>query len=121
MRLAPVPLTYACNPADAIERSGESSRTTHGAIAAVDACRYLGGLIVGALQGTAKKNLLADRYSPIPGYWHAHPLAPEIADVAAGSFKRRQPPEIRGTGYVVRSLEAALWAFIQSESFQDGC
>src|SRR5437016_6818311 len=31
MRLAPVPLTYACNPADAIERSGESSRTTHGA------------------------------------------------------------------------------------------
>jgi len=121
MRLAPVPLTYACNPADAIERSGESSRTTHGAIAAVDACRYLGGLIVGALQGTAKKDLLADRYSPIPGYWDAHPLAPEIADVAAGSFKRRQPPEIRGTGYVVRSLEAALWAFNQSESLQDGC
>jgi ADP-ribosyl-[dinitrogen reductase] hydrolase len=98
-----------------------SALTFHGAIAAVDACRYLGGLIVGALQGPAKKNLLADRYSPIPGYWHAHPLAPEIAGVAAGSFKRRQPPEIRGTGYVVRSLEAALWAFNQSESFQDGC
>jgi ADP-ribosylglycohydrolase len=121
VRLAPVPLTYACNPADAIERSGESSRTPHGAIAAVDACRDLGGLIVGALQGTAKKDLLADRYSPIPGYWDAYPLAPEIADVAAGSFKRRHPPESRGTGYVVRSLEAALWAFNQRESFQDGC
>jgi ADP-ribosylglycohydrolase len=77
-------------------------------------------------QGTAKKDLLADRYSPIPGYWDAHPLVPEIAGVAAGSFKHRQPPEIRGTGYVVRSyvvrsLEAALWAFNQSESFQDGC
>jgi ADP-ribosyl-[dinitrogen reductase] hydrolase len=117
----PVPLAYAHSPAEAIARSGESPRTTHGAIAAVDACRYLGGLIVGALQGTAKKDLLADRYSPIPGYWDAHPLAPEIADVAAGSFKRRHPPEIRGTGYVVQALEAALWAFHRSESFRDGC
>jgi ADP-ribosyl-[dinitrogen reductase] hydrolase len=41
--------------------------------------------------------------------------------VAAGSFKRRHPPEIQGTGYVVRSLEAALWAFDQTESFRDGC
>ncbi len=121
MRLAPVPLAYAHSPAEAIAGSGESSRTTHGAIAAVDACRYLGGLIVGALQGTAKKDLLADRYSPISGYWDAHPLAPEIADVAAGSFKRRHPPDIRGTGYVVQALEAALWAFHRSESFREGC
>jgi ADP-ribosyl-[dinitrogen reductase] hydrolase len=49
MRLAPVPLFYASRPEEAIERSGESSRTTHGSAAAVDACRYLGGLIVGAL------------------------------------------------------------------------
>jgi ADP-ribosyl-[dinitrogen reductase] hydrolase len=121
MRLAPVPLAYACRPADAIERSGESSRTTHGAAAAVDACRYLGGLIVGVLKGTSKEALLADHYSPIPGFWEAHPLTSEIGDVAAGSFKRRHPPEIRGTGYVVRSLEAALWAFHQSESFREGC
>jgi ADP-ribosyl-[dinitrogen reductase] hydrolase len=26
-----------------------------------------------------------------------------------------------GTGYVVRSLEAALWAFYRSDSFRDGC
>ena len=31
MRLAPVPMFYANKPAEAIERSGESSRTTHGA------------------------------------------------------------------------------------------
>jgi ADP-ribosylglycohydrolase len=41
--------------------------------------------------------------------------------VARGSFKKKQPPEIRGTGYVVRSLEAALWAFHRSDSFQEGC
>src|SRR5450755_4687570 len=44
MRLAPVPLFYAQRPLEAIERSGESSRTTHGARTAVDACRYFGGL-----------------------------------------------------------------------------
>lgn len=26
-----------------------------------------------------------------------------------------------GTRYVVRSLEAALWAFYRSDSFRDGC
>lgn len=121
MRLAPVPLAYAQQPREAIERSGESSRTTHGAPAAVDACRYLSALIVGAIHGASKAGLLAARYSPIPGYWEAHPLVSEIDQVAAGSFKRRNPPEIRGTGYVVKSLEAALWAFNRSESCREGC
>ena len=51
MRLAPVPLFFANDPAQAIVMAGESSCTTHGTIAAVDACRYLGSLIVGAVQG----------------------------------------------------------------------
>ena len=36
-------MRYAQDPIAAIERSGESSRTTHGTLAAVDACRYFGG------------------------------------------------------------------------------
>lgn len=121
MRLAPVPLFYAKDPKEAIERSGLSSKTTHGAAAAVDACRYFGGLIVGAVNGASKDQLLADRYSPIDGYWRLNPLVPEIDEIAGGSFKRRNPPEIKGTGYVVKSLEAALWAFYQSNSFEEGC
>src|SRR5438067_5367182 len=50
MRLAAVPLAYTGRPREAIERSGESSRTTHGAVLAVDACRYLGALLVGAVR-----------------------------------------------------------------------
>ncbi|MDK2931094.1 MAG: hypothetical protein PWR07_1225 [Bacillota bacterium] len=121
MRLAPVPMFYAQNPREAIERSGESSRTTHQAATAIDACRYFGGLIAGALRGETKENLLSDHYSPVPGTWDEKPLAPEIDEIAAGSFKRRNPPEIRGSGYVVESLEAALWAFYHSNSFRDGC
>ena len=121
MRLAPVPMAYARRPAEAIVRCAESSRTTHAATTAVDACRYFGGLLVGALNGVDKEVLLSDRYVPVTGVWEAQPLHPEVEEVARGSFKTRQPPEIRGSGYVVRSLEAALWAFYHSASFREGC
>ena len=121
MRLAPVPLFFAADAAQAIHWAGESSRTTHGAATAVDACRYFGGLLLGALHSVAKETLLAAHYCPVPGFWAAYPLATEIDEIAAGSFKQRQPPQIKGSGYVVRSLEAALWAFYHSDSFRQGC
>ncbi len=121
MRLAPVPLFYAETPREGIERSGDSSRTTHCATTCIDACRYLGGLIIGAVHGVAKDELLSKLYCPVPGYWEESPLVHEIAEIAAGSFKRKEPPEIKGTAYVVRSLEAALWAFHKTDNFKDGC
>lgn len=121
MRLAPVPIFYAHDPAQAIEMSGESSRTTHGAPAAIDACRYFAGLIVGAIHGAPKEELLSLLYAPIPAYWEGHPLCPQIREVAEGSFKRKSPPVIKGAGYVVRTMEAALWAFHNSDGFRGGC
>lgn len=121
MRLCPVPIFYAADPARAIELSGESSRTTHALPVAVDACRFFGGLIVGALAGAPKEVLLSERYSPVPGYWEEHSLTDEIDIVAAGSYLRKEPPAIRGRGYVVASLEAALWAFSRSSTFEEGC
>ena len=121
MRLAPVPLFFTSNPEQAIAMSAESSRTTHGTETAVDACRYLGALIVGALQGESKESLLSDRFTPVPGYWDAHPLCQQIDAIAGGSFKEKEPPEIKGSGYVVESLEAALWAFHNSRTFEEGC
>jgi ADP-ribosylglycohydrolase len=120
MRLAPVPMYFRRDPAQALARAGESSSTTHGAVEAVDACRYYAGLIVGALEGVGKKDLLSVRHSPVGGAWMKGDLAPAIDEVAAGSFKKRQPPVIQGSGYVVRSLEAALWAFHRSDSFREG-
>ncbi len=120
MRLPPVPMACAGDPREAVRMSGKSSRTTHGTRECIDACRYLGGLIVGALHGVPKEKLLADHYEPAPGIWRAEPLAEKIDEVASGSFKQKEPPEIRGTGYVVDCLEAALWAFWNSESFKEG-
>lgn len=120
MRLAPVALAYAHDARAAVAHAARSSRTTHAAREAVDACRYFAALLVGALRGESKVALLGGRYEPEPGIFDAEPLAPAIDRVAAGSFRRREPPEIRGTGYVVDSLEAALWAFSRSESFRHG-
>lgn len=120
MRLAPVPMYFAGNPAEAIDRSADSSRTTHGAGEAVDACRYFAGLLVGALKGVEKENLLSPQYCPVEGIWEKSPLAAKVAEVADGSFKHREPPLIRGTGYVVESMEAALWAFHKSGDFREG-
>jgi ADP-ribosylglycohydrolase len=119
MRLAPVVLAFASAPKTAIEMAGQSSRTTHRAREAVDACRYFAGLLIGALQGRAKAEVLAPQFSPVPDLWTEAPLAPKIA-AAAGSFKAKNPPAIRGTGDVVDCLEAALWAFHQRDTFRDG-
>jgi ADP-ribosylglycohydrolase len=120
MRLAPVPVFFRDNPELAISFAAESSRTTHGAETAVDACRYFAGLIVGALQGLPKQQLLAERFHPVRGQWSRGELHPEIEEVATGSFLRREPPQIRGTGFVVQSLEAALWAVARGEDFRSG-
>ena len=120
MRLAPAPMYFAADASQAIDRSADSSRTTHGAEEAVDACRYFSGLLVGALSGAGKGTLLAPRYCPVEGLWERSPLTERIAQVAEGSFKDREPPEIVGSGYVVKSLEAALWAFHRSRDFREG-
>ena len=120
MRLGPVAMYLAEDAAEAVNRAADSSRTTHGAQEAVDACRYFAGLLVGALRGSEKATLLSPGYCPVVGLWEGSPLAEEIARVAAGSFKGRNPPAIRGTGYVVASLEAALWAFHLSRDFREG-
>ena len=120
MRLAAVPMYFARTPAAAVRHAAESSRTTHATREAVDACRYLAALLVGALAGRPKRALLADHFEPVAGLWRRRPLTPTVAEIAAGSFKHREPPAIRGTGHAVRSLEAALWAFHRGASYRDG-
>ena len=100
MRLAPVAMYFAGDPAEALARSADSSKTTHGPEEAVDACRYFAGLLVGALQGVAKEVLLSPLYCPVEGYWERNPLS------------RRSPPSLAGhssTRIRPRSGEGATW------------
>lgn len=132
MRLASVPLFYANDPELGIMKSGESSRTTHQAPVAIDARRYLGALIIGAVSRNnsddnsnnrkkKKQEILSPFYSPIPKYWDKYPLTSELTNVINGSFKRLNSPDIKGSGYALKTLEAALWAFYRSDTFEEGC
>lgn len=120
MRLAPVPIFYIDSFEDAVHYSGLSSQTTHRAVEAVDACRYFGALIHGALNGVSKESLLDGLYAPGKGYWETHPLTATIKAVASGSYKTKSRSQISSSGYVVHTLEAALWAFHHTENFRDG-
>jgi ADP-ribosylglycohydrolase len=119
MRLVPVPLFYVRSPEQAVEASGDSSRTTHGSQICVDACRYFGGLLVGAARGATRDELLRSRYHPAHGSWPAGTLHATIDEIAAGSFRRKTADDIRGSGYAPESLEAALWCFSSTDTFAE--
>ena len=122
MRLAPVPMYLLHDASRAMVLAAEMSKTTHAAVEAVDACRYLAGLMIGALRGESKQNLLADLYSPVYNYWFFQrvALAPRIDAIARGVYKYKEASELPASGYVVDTLEAALWSFDRTKTFQDG-
>ena len=120
MRLAPIPMYYYQKPEEALKYATFSSKTTHANKMCVDACRYMAGIMVGLLNGESKETALSSLYSPVENYFSNEPLCEEIKEVASGSFKTKKPPDIKGTGFVLQSLEAALWAFYHADNFRDG-
>lgn len=111
MRLAPVPMFYFPDAAAAANYAAESSRTTHGAAECLDACRFFAGLLVRALAGQDKEQVLfSDRGETLE--------SAKIAAIARGEYRAQSEDEIHGAGYVVKSLEAALWCFLHTDSFE---
>jgi ADP-ribosyl-[dinitrogen reductase] hydrolase len=111
MRLAPVPLYFFPERDKIIFYSAESSRTTHGVIECIDASRLLGDIIYRALKGYDKETVLFNIDAGVP-------LTKAIAEIAAGGYRDKPEDSIQGTGYVVKSLEAALWSFWTTDSFE---
>ncbi|MGO9599632.1 MAG: ADP-ribosylglycohydrolase family protein [Isosphaeraceae bacterium] len=123
MRLAPVPVAYIGLFPDQlpllVERLVDSSRPTHGSPQCLSACAYFGVILCGLLHGLPREQVLDPDWGPIRHVHDLFPLHPEVLDVAGGSFRARRPPQIQGSGYVVRSLEAALWAFHDATGFRE--
>jgi ADP-ribosylglycohydrolase len=124
MRLAPVPLFFYRYPQHAIESSGRSGQITHGDMDVYNACRYYGALIVGALHGYTKDQLLDEQFYLKHKQWFdGRRLYNGIKTIAEGSYQRKGGylDGIRGKGYIVNALEAALWAFWSDDnSFEKG-
>jgi len=111
MRLAPVVL-FSHPDIDALHlHAANSSRTTHGAPEAVESCQLFAELVSAALSGIPKHQML-----------DALTFAPTESAVAAltnGVFLDKDESDIRGSGYCVESLEAALWCFFHTDNFRD--
>jgi ADP-ribosyl-[dinitrogen reductase] hydrolase len=110
MRLAPVPMFYFPDLEKIINFAGESSRTTHGALECIEACQLFAEMLFRALSGLSKDEILFNTTIKIS--------APKIIDIARGHYCQKPLSQIRGTGYVVESLEAALWCFYQTNNFE---
>ena len=108
MRLAPVAL-FALRDTDASLRiAREQSRTTHAAVDAVEACAFFVTLLREAILGQ-------------PSIWkpRSWPSSPKINDIAMGAWRSKTRAQIRSSGYVIDTLEAALWCVGQTGSFED--
>jgi len=111
MRLAPVVMAYYPHRQNIWLYAAESSRTTHAALECLDACRLLGDILYRALSGAGKAETLL---STSPEQFQAE----SIQKIARGEYRDKPEAKIRGTGYVVQSLEAALWCFWVTDSFE---
>jgi ADP-ribosyl-[dinitrogen reductase] hydrolase len=110
MRLAPVPIFFCPDEAAAVDRAADSCRATHGATECVESTKLFAAALVRALSGAPKADVLLQA----PGA--AQP--DNIRAIARGDYLGKRESEIRGSGYVVECLEAALWAFSRTETFE---
>jgi len=112
MRLAPVPMFASRSLPETIRLSRDSSRTTHATEECLDACHVLGALLHHLLNGVSKDEALhMMRDEDV--------ASPSIQAIIAGSYLAKEDADVRASGYVVHTLEAALWSFARTTNFRD--
>jgi ADP-ribosyl-[dinitrogen reductase] hydrolase len=107
-----VPIFWQHNPALAGVKAALSARTTHGHPLALASAAWFGELLARALEGGSRDELMAP-------WWEGSAAGDrdgELKAIAHGSWRHS---EIEASGHALRSLEAALWAFGSTESFED--
>ena len=110
MRLAPVALMYGADTQKVQDMAALSSRTTHAAPQCLDACRLFAVALSRALARQSKQQVL--------DFSQLSFGSTDIAEIAQGSWRSKSRDEIQSSGYVVHSLEAALWCFARHDSFE---
>jgi ADP-ribosyl-[dinitrogen reductase] hydrolase len=79
----------------------------------------LATVLAALVRGEDRTAIFSPDWKPLCFLNDIKPLHPLIQEVAQGSFRQKQPPDIEGSGWVVKSLEAALWAFHDAAAFEE--
>lgn len=110
MRIAPIAIYYVKHPQLAWEYAAISSKTTHASHECIQSCQYFTHLLIQALYGIEKEQLFNIENLP---------KLECLTHIFNGEFKDKTADEIKGSGYVIESLEAALWSFWHTDNFKD--
>ncbi|EXJ58120.1 hypothetical protein A1O7_05544 [Cladophialophora yegresii CBS 114405] len=125
MRVLPAAL-IASSASNVVELAKESSLPTHPHLRCVHACMIYASLVQQLLNGASKTELavsLSESINEIPSNISDTPIEAVLSE-RIGRYRSIQDWEqttadsIRSTGYVVDTLEAALWAFFNSDTFE---
>ena len=110
MRFAPVALRHWRDRDRLDNIAVQQSRTTHAATEAVDGCRAFATLLADAISGEPRRIVLAPR---------SFSGAPKIAEILGGGWRRKSRNSIHSSGYVVHTLEAAIWSVARTGNFRN--
>ncbi len=110
MRLAPVPIRYRHDLAQAEAAAVLQSRTTHGAPECLESCRLMTQVLVRLLGGAAWEEAIALEAGQFD--------EANVRALAQGTWKGKERDQISSSGYVIHTLEAALWAVHSTASFR---
>ncbi|WP_426313808.1 ADP-ribosylglycohydrolase family protein [Methylobacterium fujisawaense] len=110
MRLAPLILRYWNNNERLKDAARRQSYTTHGAEEPVDACDAMAIVLALLIGGKPLSDVLDASYGP---------FCPGVQAVMDGSWLGKDRGDIRSSGYVIDSLECALWCVAETSTFRD--
>ena len=111
MRLAPVAIANYNNPRQALKIAREQSETTHATAKATAASELLAEILTRAFVAENKESVL-----DIECQMHWPVL---VCDIIATGIERKKESEIKSSGYVIDTLEAAIWSFVTTDSFEE--
>ncbi|MGF6394552.1 ADP-ribosylarginine hydrolase Tri1 [Pseudomonas plecoglossicida] len=110
IRLAPTAIFRRHSLSATWRESATQSRVTHATQEVLDCCSLFGAQLHLALNGADKHEALAPK---------VRPLLPRARIINAGEYTLKSREQIRSSGYVVDTLEAALWAVWHTDNFRD--
>lgn len=123
MRLAPISIYYHCANDNTeglkslISYAKQSSLTTHNNEMSTDACAYFSLLLNKAINNTPKDEIIqVSESEAVMLKLQSKPIRDIMTNKRFLTAERR---DIKSSGFVVHSLEAALWSFYQTDNFKD--
>lgn len=115
MRLAPLPMYFYQDFNGLMKATIKSSQVTHGSYESIYAAVLFSIYMHRALGGVKKSDIM----SPIHFLANDKNTTDSLRSIIFGDYLKKGYDDIKGTGYVVESLEAALWCFYNTDNYKD--